>query len=165
MPSPRPNRDRRDRKGSVDVVVRIYGLSDERDPARVLYIGQTCNALRHRLAQHVSVARAGRQSPVAKWIRTVLAEGRRPVILQLATAWSRASAERAELRAIGAGADLLNVSQSGYGPTLAHRRAIGAALRGRRLPWLTRWRMSHARREAAFGWMRRRDYNPVAVTA
>ncbi len=165
MPSPRPNRDRRDRKGSVDVVVRIYGIVDERDPARILYIGRTRNPLRHRLAQHVSVARAGRQSPVAKWIRTVLAEGRRPVIVQLATAHSRASAERAELRAIAAGAGLLNVAQSGYGPTLAHRRAVSAALRGRRLSWLTRWRMSSARRAAAYGWMRRRDYNPVAVTA
>jgi hypothetical protein len=130
---------------------RVYTLHDDCDAPR--YVGSTARDLDLRLAWHVGLAkRTG--SPVAVWIRVMLRRGVRPGIRLVATARHReeaAALEQAWLRHLEAsGVALLNVRRrSCHVPTLAHRRAISDAMRGRFASFHTRLRMGAAQRRAA----------------
>lgn len=115
----------------------VYGLVDPEDRAhRIRYVGCTLHAesyLPHRLACHVQDAKRGSTSPRARWIRSLLALGRRPAIVALearpdacdAVEDSRAAsdAERRWIASMGAnGRDLLNKHLGGI-PARRHHGA------------------------------------------
>jgi hypothetical protein len=142
------------------VLRAVYALVDPDDPSRIRYLGCTSVRLRRRLSQHVAAARQSRRAtPVNLWIRGLLKDGRRPCIRPLAVALGAEAAAALERKLIARyrGADLLNVTVGGGMPSDEHRAAIGAALRGRRLDFATRWKMSRAHRDAWHGWRLRGD--------
>ncbi len=142
---------------------RVYVLTDEHGAPR--YVGSTARRLDLRLAWHCGIAKRT-ASPVATWIRSMEWRGLRPGIRLVAEARSieeAAALEHAWLRHLEAnGAELLNVRRRAcYVPTLAHRRAISEALRGRFATFTTRRRMSAAQRLAA---ARRRAVESTTAT-
>lgn len=133
---------------------KVYVLKD--DNGEVRYVGSTARRLSLRRAWHIGVAKRGSAIPVAQWIAAML-PGRGPRIEQVAEVGTPEEAAAIEAAWIAfcrnLGFDLLNVCNRAYVPTLAHRRAIANALRGRMASRSTRFRMSAAQRLA---WQSRR---------
>lgn len=134
---------------------KVYALTDETGAIR--YIGSTARRLSIRRAWHIGVAKRGSRIPVAVWITEMLKRGRRPGIQRIAETNSAELAASIEAAWIAhfreQGDQLLNVCDRAYVPTIAHRRAISNALRGRMASRSTRYRMAVAQRQA---WRERR---------
>ncbi len=135
----------------------VYALTDESGTPR--YIGATSASLATRLFWHVNSARPGARwsPPVVVWIRSLLADKRKPQITLLA--WTRdrdeaVAIESAQIAHWRQRVPLLNVRDHGYIPGFAHRSRIASGLRGRQQRLWTRVRISRAaarRRRAATG--------------
>lgn len=105
---------RGERETNSDSTVYVYALVDPRD-GEVRYIGRTSNVER-RLWQHVSPSMLAKHSPRAKWIRSLLAEGKQPEMRVIeATTRDRGDAQEAHwMRHFEArGAKLTNVGPGG----------------------------------------------------
>lgn len=106
----------------------IYALCDP-DTKEIRYIGQTTN-LKARLLAHMTEAYAERRnSPKVKWIRELLAQGKKPTIIALHEI-SIPEANEAEHKAIknarANGAKLLNSTSTTVG--IGSRKATANAL-------------------------------------
>lgn len=96
----------------------IYGLVDP-DTDELRYIGKTTCEPSRRLHLHLSEARRQCATPKTQWIRALLREGKRPVVVALQQVdygfWPEA--ERRWVRAaLEIGCDLLNSKVIGGGP-------------------------------------------------
>jgi hypothetical protein len=134
---------------------KVYVLMEPTGEVR--YVGSTARKLSVRRAWHECSARRGVQTPVAVWTRSLLQRGQRPRIEHVAEVDSSAVAAAIEAAWIAFCRtqcyDLLNVCSRAYIPTLAHRRAISNAMRGRSASRWTRFRMRESQRLA---WQSRR---------
>lgn len=110
----------------------IYGIYDPRS-SELRYVGKTINPLAARLSTHL---RSTEKNYRAQWLRSMVAKGITPVILEIARLphdgdWQ--AAERywiAHFRSLGA--RLINATDGGEGmlnhrPTAEHRKKIGEA--------------------------------------
>jgi hypothetical protein len=117
---------------------QIYALVDPQDPGRYHYIGTSCRPLPERLNKHLVAARHPEKTrhavDVVAWLQQVLAAGRRPRIVELATAPNQETAEAIEDLYIsafrGIGHPLTNARGGGRGK---HSDASRARMRGPRL--------------------------------
>lgn len=126
------------RKGPVSRFI-IYGLT-EADSGTIRYVGMSSSGLR-RPRQHVAPSIAGKgMSPKSIWVRSLLANGKKPgvcVLQECDTEIALGSAEALWIESLKAvGAPLLNVVDGGryrgHGPTLAStREKVRAQLVGR----------------------------------
>lgn len=115
---------------------RIYVLIDPRDCA-VRYVGATQSKLYRRCATHRAMSKKT-TTPVAGWIRELMALGLRPQIRPFGDptdAWEGAE-RQAILHFRGQGADLLNVADGGMGchgviPSSTTRTKRSATLKAR----------------------------------
>lgn len=71
----------------LDAPITIYALSDPRRPSLIRYIGMTERPLQHRIRGHFCEClrknARSKNSPKNVWIRSLLAEGVRPIIWPL----------------------------------------------------------------------------------
>lgn len=63
--------------------MNLYALIDPLHPDATRYIGKTKKPISTRLAEHIADAKRGLKNYRCTWIRSVLAEGRRPVAVLL----------------------------------------------------------------------------------
>ncbi len=137
----------------------IYGLCDP-DTGEVRYVGKA-NRMEQRLQTHCYDA-FSRDTPVARWVRGLLAQGRKPSIRELerTTLQGWPSAERRMIVSYQElGANLLNVAKGGKAPHASPescRRGAATALRLREAtPWRKRlWALKRGIGQA-LRWARR----------
>lgn len=131
---------------------KIYTLHDP-DTLAVRYVGFTTKTLEKRLARHVKLAKFPKSgnSHRISWIRSIIALGKRPVILLVETVSPENWQERERFwisHFRGIGCDLTNSCDGGDGvlnPTDEVRAKMGAKNRGRVHSAETRARMAASR--------------------
>lgn len=93
----------------------IYALVDPRTPTVIRYIGKTIKPVRVRMQEHVADAKRGKQNYRCNWIRKLIADGVRPMVILLQTVNGDGSAEEraviASMRA--ASARITNATDGG----------------------------------------------------
>lgn len=108
----------------------IYGLVDPRDLV-IRYVGRTASGLPKRLGQHLAPSKLAQETPLAAWLRELVALEEEPIILMLASvtedstekdgeAWRQAE-QKWIVRLRTMGADLLNGNEGGTGPCGGYR--------------------------------------------
>lgn len=129
----------------------LYTLADPRT-GEVRYVGWTSQRPRGRFSRHLYDARRGDNSHRCRWIRTLVADGCKPLMRPVAIL-AVEEAPSTEIRYIAAmrkgGARLVNTTNGGdgalgYVPTAEARAKIGAASRGRVLSEEARARIGDA---------------------
>lgn len=126
----------------------IYGLADP-DTKMIRYVGQT-NNMRERLYNHISEARKpGRKNRKNAWVASLLKQGRKPEIIELARCSSREELNEAEIETIAllteCGFDLTNGTGGGNRVTEltnSHKLKLGNSRRGSHHTDETKERMS-----------------------
>lgn len=108
----------------------VYGLVDPRDLV-IRYVGRTASGLPKRLGQHLAPSKLAQDTPLAAWLRELVALEEEPIILMLSSvtedsteqdgeAWRQAEQKWiVRLRAMGA--SLLNGNEGGTGPCGGYR--------------------------------------------
>ena len=95
----------------------VYALVDPFSGS-LRYVGKTKNPA-SRLSGHISAARHGALTPVATWVRQILRDGKRPLILALAVTAKGALALQRETteieRLASEGCQLVNVQKTSSG--------------------------------------------------
>lgn len=105
----------------------IYGLVDPEAPDVLRYIGQTKKTPKVRLGEHVADAKRGQDNYRCRWIRSLIALGRKPevVVVEIVT---KATVAEAEKRLIAQHkATLTNTTAGGDGTLDMHPEAIARA--------------------------------------
>lgn len=97
---------------------KIYGLYADVDDVGfplIRYVGYTSKTLKTRLIQHLSDARQGDKSHRCNWIRSLIAEGRFPLVILLESVTSETWRERECFWISKFGARLTNGTMGGEG--------------------------------------------------
>jgi hypothetical protein len=61
-------------------MIKIYSLSDPRDPENIRYIGQTTKELKHRLSVHLSPKSLISKTHKNNWLNLLLEQNIKPII-------------------------------------------------------------------------------------
>lgn len=105
----------------------IYGLVDPETPDVLRYIGQTKKVLKARLREHIADAKRGQDNYRCRWIRSLLALGRKPEVI-LVEIVTKATVAEDEKRLIAKyKTTLTNTTAGGDGTLDMHPEAIARA--------------------------------------
>jgi len=111
---------------------RIYGLHDPTS-GELRYIGQTVVPLKRRLGFHCAPSHLKTASRKVSWVKSILAQGERPVIRCRARAGDQEELDRLEIeqvtKAKAAGANLVNSMPGGH-PDPEVYQSLGQSRRG-----------------------------------
>lgn len=111
----------------------IYGLYDP-STGELRYIGQTTIPLRRRLAAHMTPSSLSHPEYRAYWISSILRQGLRPIIKEIATASSREELDRLEVEHIALArlgqVRLVNIEPGGNSLSPEHYTRLAEMKRG-----------------------------------
>jgi hypothetical protein len=121
----------------------VYALVDPRT-SKARYIGLTKAVPRKRLIGHITYAKQGKTPPVCTWIRELLSDGQRPIMVVLGTTCDKRMERHWVHQLIADGADLLNIQLLGDGYKKRRRYWVSKkpAQLGRKYSTAERFQMS-----------------------